>query len=108
MNDGNALDDLDACKARIDIRCWAVLSDPLEHVLHRAAIFHTLTVAGNGCKRMKSRPHQIAVASASARDIAVHGAGDRVVLGKVGVGDYVNPVICKTRYLEEVHSLYLS
>jgi hypothetical protein len=31
--------------------------------------------------------HQIAVASASACDIAVHGAGDRVVLGKVGVGD---------------------
>ncbi len=44
MNDGDALDDLDTCEARTDIRCRTVLSDPLEHVFNRAGIFDPLTV----------------------------------------------------------------
>src|SRR6266699_2645884 len=86
MNDSDALDDLDACEARIDIRCRAVLGDPLEHVLNGTTIFDPLTVAGDGCGRMKSRAHEISIACASARDIAVHGAGDRVMFNEVGVG----------------------
>ena len=90
MDDGDAFDDLDACEARIDIRCWAVLGDPLENMFNGATIFDSLTVAGDGCGWMKSRPHEIALAHASTRDVAVHGAGDCVVLGEVSVGGGVN------------------
>jgi hypothetical protein len=82
----NNSDDFDACEARIDIRCRAVLGDPLEHVFNGTTIFDSLTVAGDGCGRMKSRAHEISVACASARDIAVHGAGDRVMCNEVRVG----------------------
>src|ERR1044071_4780074 len=86
MNDGDALDDLDASEARIDIRCWAVLRDPLENVLNRTAVFDSLTVARDGRGRMKSGAHEISVACASARDIAVHGTRDCVMFNEVGVG----------------------
>jgi hypothetical protein len=88
MNDSDALDDLDAREARIDIWCRAVLGDPLENVLNGATIFDSLTVAGDGCGRMKSRAHEISVARASARDVAVHGTGDRVMFDEVGVGSW--------------------
>jgi hypothetical protein len=64
-----------------------ILSDPLEDVFHRPTIFNPLTVAGDGGGRMKRRAHEISVARASARDIAMHCAGDRVMLGEIGVGD---------------------
>src|SRR5450631_1025332 len=86
MNDGNAFDDLDACEARIDIRGGAVLSDPTKHVFNRAGIFDPLTIAGDGGGRMKSRAHEISVACASARYIAMHGAGNRVVFDEISIG----------------------
>src|SRR5580698_10430884 len=85
MNDRDALDDLDSREARTDIGCRAVLSDPLEDVFNRPTIFNPLTVAGDGGGRMKSRAHEISVARPSARDIAMHRAGDRVMLDKIGV-----------------------
>ena len=86
MNDSDALNDLDASEARIDIRGRAVCGDPLEHMFYRAAIFNSLTVARDGCGRMKSRTHEIAVACASAGNVAMHGAGDGIMFGKIGVG----------------------
>jgi hypothetical protein len=85
MNNRDALDDLDSCEARTDIWCRAILSDRLEHVFNRPAIFNPLTVAGDGGGRMKGRAHEISVARPSARDIAMHRAGDRVMLDEVGV-----------------------
>jgi hypothetical protein len=78
-------DDLDTCETRIDIRCGAVRSDPLKDMFNGATIFNALTIAGDGCGGMKGRAHQVSVASASARDIEVHGAGDGVMFGEVGV-----------------------
>jgi hypothetical protein len=86
MNDSDALDDLDACKARIDIRCRAVLSYSLEYVFNRATIFDPLTVAGDGCGRMKSGAHEVSVTGAGPSDVAVHGGADRVMFNEVGVG----------------------
>src|SRR5690242_12677605 len=71
MNDSDALNDLDASEARIDIRSRAVCGDPLEHMFYRAAIFNSLTVAGYGCGRMKSKTHEIAVACAGTGNVAM-------------------------------------
>ena len=87
MDNRDALDDLDSCEARTDIWRRAILSDPLEDVFHRPTIFNPLAVAGDSGGRMKSRSHEISVARPSARDIAMHRAGDRVMLGEIGVGD---------------------
>ena len=86
MNHGNGLDDLDACKTRFNIRCGAVRGDPLEHVFGGTAKFDTLAVSGDGGRRVKGGTHEIAIACASARDIAVNGIGDRVVLDEICVG----------------------
>jgi hypothetical protein len=86
MHDSDALDDFDACKSRIDIGCRSVCGDPLENVLHGATIFDSLTVAGDGCGRMKSRAHEFAIARASARNVAVHGSGNGVMFDDVSVG----------------------
>jgi hypothetical protein len=86
MHNSDALDDLDAREARIDIRSRAVCGDPLEHMFYRAAILNSLTVPGDGCGRMKGRTHEFAVARASASNLAMHGTGDRVMFGKIGVG----------------------
>src|ERR1017187_8536944 len=85
MNNGDAFDDLDTCEAGIDIWRRAVLGDPLEHVFNRATIFDPLTVAGDGCERMKGGAHEIAVPCASARNVTVHSAGDRVMFDEVAV-----------------------
>jgi len=85
MNDGDALDDLDACEARIDIRCWAVLRDPLENMLNGTAVFDSLTVARDGCGRMKSGTHEISVACAGTCDIAVHGTRNRIMFNEISV-----------------------
>src|SRR5271169_506686 len=70
MNNSDALDDFNACKAGTDVRRRAVLSDPLEHVFDRAGIFDSLTVARDGCGRMESRAHQISVTCPGGGDIA--------------------------------------
>ena len=89
MNDRDALNDLDASEARIDIRSRAVCGDPLEHMFYRAAIFNSLTVAGDGCGRMKSRTHEFAVACAGASNVAMHGAGNGVMFSKISVGGWL-------------------
>ena len=45
MNDSDALDNFNACKAGTDMRCRTVLSDPLKHMFDGAAVFDSLTVA---------------------------------------------------------------
>src|ERR1700758_5167055 len=90
MNDRNALDDLDASEARIDIRCGAIRGDPLKYVLNGPSVFDSLTVPGNGCGRMKRRAHEVAVAGASGSYVKVHGAGDRIMLGEIRVGNRFN------------------
>src|ERR1700733_838878 len=85
MNDRDALDDFNACKAGTNVWCRTVLSDPLEDVFDRAGIFDSLTVARDGCGGMESRAHQVSVTCPGRGDIAEHGAGDRVVLGKVSI-----------------------
>src|SRR5215472_6464713 len=98
MNERDALDDLDACEARVDIRRRAVRRDPRKHVLNGPSVFDTLTVTGDGRGRMKRGAHQIAVAGASGRDVEVHGACDRIMLGEIGVrsrpgyGNYVTVI----------------
>lgn len=54
MNYCDALNDFATREGRTDIRCRTVLINPLEHVLDGATGFGTLTVAGNGCRGMKS------------------------------------------------------
>src|SRR5216683_3736783 len=85
MNDSDALDDFNACKAGTDVRCRTVLSDPLEHGFDRAGIFDSLTVARDRCARMESRPHQISVTCPGRGDVAEHGVGDRVMLEEVNI-----------------------
>lgn len=48
MDDGDTLNDLNACKSGIDVRSWAIFCDPLKHVFNRAAVFNTLAVTGDG------------------------------------------------------------
>jgi hypothetical protein len=86
MNYRDTLDDLDAGEARIDIRCRTVFVDPLEDVFNGARILHSLTVTGDGCGRMKSRAHKIAVACTRPRDVAMHRARDRIMFDEVRVG----------------------
>src|SRR4051812_31386811 len=85
MHDRDALYDFDAGKARIDIWGRTVLGDPFEDVLNGATVFDALAVTGHGCRRMKGGAHEIAVAGASTCDVAVHSAGDRVMLEKIGI-----------------------
>ena len=86
MNDGDGLDDLDACEARFNIRCRAIRGDPLKYVLDGATVFDPLAVSGDGGRRVKRGTHEIAVACASACDIAVNGVGNRVMLDEICVG----------------------
>ena len=85
MNDGDRLDDLDARKARSDIRRGAVLVDPREYMLYGTRVLHALAVTGNGCGGMERRPHEIAVTGTSACNIAMHGASDCVMLKEIRV-----------------------
>jgi hypothetical protein len=85
MHDGDGLYNLDARETRIDIRRRTVRGDPLEHVLDRAVVFNSLAVTGDGRGRIKGGAHQFSIARASPRDVAMHGAGDGVVLREIGV-----------------------
>ena len=86
MNYRDTLDDLDAGEARIDIRCRTIFVDPLEDVFNGARILHSLTVARDGCGRMKRRVHEIAVTCTRPRDVAMHRARDRIMFDEIRVG----------------------
>src|SRR5215467_3092426 len=47
MDDGDRLDDLDACEAWGDIRRRAILVDPLKHMFYRTRIFDSLAESGD-------------------------------------------------------------
>lgn len=85
MNNSDTLDDFYACEARIDVRSRTVLVDPLKHMFHRPRILHSLTVAGDGCRRMKGRAHEITITCTCSCDVAVHSPSNRIVLDEVPV-----------------------
>ena len=91
VHDGDGFEDLNAREPWMDIRRRAILFDPIEQVLDRSAVFDPLTVAGYGGLRVKSRPHQFAIAGSSARDVAVDCACYRVMLNEVVVSRLMSP-----------------
>ena len=85
VNDGDRFDDLTAGEARFDVRCRAVLGDPIEHVFDGTAVFDPLAESGDRGPRVKGGMHEIAIACASTGDVAVHRPGDRVVLDEISI-----------------------
>src|SRR5215469_14988869 len=86
MNNGDTLNDFNACEARIDIWRRTILVDPLEDVFNGACVLHSLAVARNSCGRMKRRSHELPVTCTRTRDVRMHRASDRVMLDEVGIG----------------------
>src|SRR5262252_2967907 len=76
MNDGNTLNDLNACEARVYGWRRTILIDPLKHMFNRTRILHSLTVSGDGGGRMESGPHEVSFTGACTRDVAMHCASD--------------------------------
>src|SRR5215467_13049513 len=87
VNHGDTLDDLDAREAGSDIRCRTVFVDPVEDMFYRTGILHSLAVPGDGGSGMKSGTHEVPITCACSRDVAVHGASDRVMFTEVRVGN---------------------
>src|SRR5215469_11357108 len=70
MNDGDTLDDFNACEAR-------------------ARVLHSLTVARNGCGGMERWSHELSVTCTRTRDVGMHRASNRVVLDEVRVSNRI-------------------
>lgn len=88
VHDGDGLDNLNARKARFNIRSRSVLNDPFKYVLGGAAVLDALAVTGDGSFGMKGRPHKIAITGAGARNVGVDGASDGAVLLEIRIGRF--------------------
>ena len=89
MNDGDTLNDFNACEARINIWRRTVFVDPPEDVFNGACVLHSLAVARNGCGRMKRRSHDLPVTCTRTRDVGMHRASDRIMLDEVRIGSRI-------------------